>query len=495
MTTPFYRGIKEGGHRQLSTPKEVYLTDKVRAELPCIKRMAVSQEKFSRELDVYSHDVLFDDNIPAITVKTNEGGYLEIKQYRVGVPFQVIIRNKQVRHLCVNPIIFTLANSDPSDKQMENFVRIKDAWVSKNMEGIKTKFVENQKSYGNAGLLFYMDDGKVNARNISFEDGYKIITHKNNNGKHILECLYYVVNDVEYIDCYDDTYFTRLTNEITVDQRGAVTSSWKRYPSVAHGFSENPLITHRGDVAWNEAQSDIEAYESLYNTFLVIQKRHGWGIIYIKGQLQNNGQKIAGNVVLVDNSGNPESDAKILDAPSPQNMIDTLKEMKRTIEMSAGTTIILPEDINISSDISGLAVELTQEIDMATAQHGVIEWQNVASKMQRLFSEGLARELVYSGENPTAITEFDDLRINAKFQVWKPKSEEAHNVMVEAAYGAGIISEQTAVEKNTLSNPDELMRIKKEKKEKEDEEARKLAEQSNEAAATSQTSTTSSVEK
>jgi hypothetical protein len=235
------------------------------------------------------------------------------------------------------------------------------------------------------------------------------------------------------------------------------------------------LITKRGKVAWDAGQPIITSYEALYNTFIVIQKRHGWGIIYVKGQLQDSGKKMAGNVVLVDNSGNPESDAKILDAPSPDNMIETLKAMKQSIEIATGTTFILPEDINISSDISGLAVELTQELDMATAQDGVAEWQNVANKMMRLFIEGFAKELAFHGEEgyENAPTEFAKLRIQNRFQVWKPKSEEAHNIMVEAAKGAGIISRQTAVEKNTLSTPDELLRIKRE----EEEEARKQLEQ------------------
>jgi hypothetical protein len=468
---PFYRGIIDECQYPLATRiQQVDLLGTIRATVPFISRNIVVQAQYAQELDPYSHEVLFDENVPAITIKSKDGGWLEIKQYRIAIPFQKLILNKQVRHLCVNPMNQTLLNPDPTEKQQQNFVRIKQGWEEKNMEGVKTKFVQDQKSYGDAALLFYMKDNKICARNICYEDGYTIISHKDQDGKHILECLYYIVDDVEYIDCYDDVNFTRFTNETYTDQKGAITSSWKRYPSVPHGFSENPLITKRGTVAWDAGQPLITSYEALYNTFIVIQKRHGWGIIYIKGQLQADGKKIAGNVVLVDNSGNPESDAKILDAPDPAHMIDTLKEMKRSIEMATGTTFILPEDINISSDISGLAVELTQELDMATAQDGVIEWQNVASKMMRLFAEGFAKELVNSGENQTAITDFADLRIQNRFQVWKPKSEESHNVMVEAAVGAGIISKQTAIEKNTLSTPDEVMRIKRET-----EEAQRLA--------------------
>jgi hypothetical protein len=496
LEKPFYRSMTDTNRRPITAaPTQVDITGTLRASLPKIYKNTVTQEQFASELDVYSHGVLFDDNIPSITIKTAKNGYLEIKQYRIAIPFQVLIRDKQVRHLCVNPMQMTLLITNPTDKQDKQFTRIKQAWDEKNMEGAKTQFVQDQKSYGNAALLFYLDNGKVYTRNISFNDGYKIISHKDNNGRHILECLYYCIDDVEYIDAYDEKYMTRFTNETSVNAKGEVTSSWLRYPAVEHGFSEIPLITKRGDVAWNRGQPIIESYEALWNTFIAIQKRHGWGMIYIKGQFQEGAKRIAGNVVLNDTSLDPNADAKVLTPPDPNNMIDTLKAMEQAIQKATGTTFILPEDIKISGDASGLAIEMTQELDMATAQDGVIEWQNVANKMMRLFKEGLAKELVTSGEAEyaSAITDFEQLRINTKFMVWKPKSEESHNAMLATMKGAGMISQQTSVEKNTISTPDEMARIKKEVQEADEREAAKTAATSTENQGEQSTSTSINV--
>lgn len=484
---PFCRKILDKG--QLSSSIDsgtVDLTGTVSVALPNIRMDVVTQAQFMEELDVYSHRVLFDENVPAITIKSNKNGFMEIEQYRMAVPFQVLIRDKQVRHLCVNTMNHTMLNTEPDETQQKNFIRFKQAWSEKNMEGAKTKFVQDQKSYGDAGLLFFIDDdGKLCTKNINFADGYVIISHKNDAGKHILECLYYSVTDtdnnsVTYIDCYDDEYMTRFTNTMTVDgNTGAITDGgWVRHEAVEHGFSECPLVTKRGEVAWNRGQCTIESYEALYNTFIVIQKRHGWGALYVKGKFNQDGRKIAGAVVLNDTSLDPNADAKYLDPPSPQNMVETLELMEQTIQKSTGTTFILPKDIKISGDTSGLAVEMTQELDMATAQDGVIEWQNVANKMSRLFKEGLAIELVRSDENGKALTQYGQLRIFSEFRVWKPKSEEAHNQMLSTLKGAGGISQQTLVEKNTVSTPDEMMRIQKELEEqikREDEQAEKAA--------------------
>lgn len=490
-TKPFYRGLTSTGGISAGnsfSKSTIELTGTVTATLPRVQLNIIPQSQFLEELDVNSHKVLFDENIPSFTVKVGKNGYLEIAQYRIPIPFQKLIRNKQVRHLCVNSINHTLLNTKPTDKQQKNFIRFKQAWVEKNMEGAKTAFVRDQKSYGNAGLLFSMDtDGKLYTKNINYKDGYVIITHKNDEGKHILECLYYAVTDYEgntttYIDCYDDEYMTRFTTT-TAEGGTATESGWVRHEPVEHGFSECPLITKRGEVAWNNGQLEIESYEALYNTILVIYKKFGHGIIYIKGKVNQNAKKIATNVVLNDTSMDEHADAKVLEMPEPAKAIEMLDQMEQTIMKACGTTFILPKDIKISGDTSGLAVELTQELDMATAQDGVIEWQNVANKMSRLFKEGIAKELINKGEEgfEKALTEFNELRIFSEFRVWKPKSEEAHNQMLTTLYasGKGGISRQTYVEKNTVSAPDEMSRIQKEHEaelKEQEEQARKEAE-------------------
>ena len=117
--------------------------------------------------------------------------------------------------------------------------------------------------------------------------------------------------------------------------------------------------------------------------------------------------------------------------------------------------------------MSGLAVQLTRELDIVNAEQAVIDWQNVADKMVRLFLQGLAKELVNSGENPRAVTEFEELKINAKFKVWRPFNETEFNQMITTLSGAGVISKETAIEVNTISKPDEKQRIRKEEEEAE----------------------------
>ena len=475
---PFYRGtIVSGGWRISSIESKIGLGQKTKATLPRIMRREISQDSYIQELDPDSHKVLFDDNIPKITIKAKGGGYQDIEYKRLAVPWQKIIRDKHVLHLCGNKTQFTLMNENPSERENLDFITFKQYWDLRNMDGLRTKMVETQKSYGDAGLLFYSDyNDCIKARILSYADGYVLCPHNDENGDRILESVYYANEEGEFIDSYDDTYMYRyacLYNDDSV-QSGV----WQMTLKEPHGFSEIPLITHRGQVAWDAVQSTIEVYEVIYNIFTVIQKRYGTGILYIKGTFKDKGKRLAGNIILNDTSVEGKGSAEFKTPPSPMNMLETLDKMEETIQKSAGATILLPKDVKSSGDISALAIMLTQSRDIETATQGAIEWQNVISKMQRLFSEGLSKELVKKGDSETAVTDFQNLRVFASFKIWRPHSDTEYNSMIIQLKQSGCISEETAIERNTESSPDEKMRRKKERENEQkikEEEAKKNA--------------------
>lgn len=460
---PFTRGAERNNSHYY--PQSIAVGETISVSAPQINSYVVPQEQFMRELDPNCHDVLFDENIPSLCVKVSDGDYREVKYQRMAVPIQREVKNKQVMHLTAHQMQFTLMETEPSDVQLEDFITFKQYWNLRNQDGMKTKMVDTQLSYGDAGLLYYFDhNGEIKSRILSFADGYVLCPHNDANGDRVLECVYYVNSNVEYIDCYDFENMYRFTKKIVYDAKGLEDTGWALEFIEKHGFSEIPLITKRGDVAWNNVQPIIEAYEELYNVFNAIQKRFGWGIFYIKGKFKDTAKKIAGSVVLNDTSMEGNGDAKFLTPPTPQGTIDTLQLMLESIQLGASTTFLLPKDVKMSGDISGIAIMLTQSLDMENALQKVIEWQNVADKMTRLFKEGLAKELVAKDIDDTAITRFSELHINAKFKVWRPLNEYEYNQMITVLTGAGILSKESGIELNTVSKPDEKLRLEKQEK-------------------------------
>ena len=454
---PFTRGAENGVGGEWGT---VYPNGTVTAQLPSFRRKVVSQEQFMRELDPACHDCLFDMNIPSICVKVADGSYYDIKYEKLAMPFQRMIAEKQVLHLTGNPMEFTMMDTDPTERQVLDFQTIKKYWKKRNQDGMKRALALKQLTLGDGGLLYYMDyKGRIKSRILSYDKGYVICSHNDDNGDRVCEAVYYRRDSREYIDMYTDTEHYRFSNDTEQDQGDE--SGWAvvdGYPK-KHGFGEIPLVTKRGDVAWNDVQSIISSWEILNNVFNAIQKRFGWGLLYVKGRFAEKAQKIAGNVVLNDVSIDGNGDAKFLTPPSPDGTIATLEKMEDCIKLGSGTTFLLPKDIHSSGDLPGITVQLVQSRDIEKAEQNAIEYQNVADKMLRLFKEGLAKELVNSGEDATAATDFKNLNIGASFRVWMPYSKSEYNQMLLQLAGGGLISKKTGIEKNTESSPDEISRL------------------------------------
>lgn len=455
---PYTRGSDEV---HPSASSSVLPGETVAVSLPNFSRTVIPIDRILAEYDPNCHDVLFDENIPSITAKTSDGHYVELKFKKTAIPFQRMIVNKHVLFMCGYPTQHTLENDEPTEQQKKDYAFIKKRWKSRNIDGARTKMVHTQKSSSEGALMLYFDrKDRVKARILSYKDGYVVCSHNDENGDRLMECVYYYDKDHEVIDAFTDLHQYRF---VKYAEKGG---GWEIVPGingVPHGFEENPVVTKRGLVPWDGVQDTIEVYEILYNIFMVIQKRHGWGILYIKGNFSDKAKKIAGSVILNDTSLQKDGDAKYLTPPSPEGMLDTLKLMEETIQKGSGTTFILPKDISTAGDISGVAIQVTQSLDNEEALSGTIEWQNVISKISRLFVYGLAKELVRHGDE-TAITRFNSLEINSAFKQWRPRSDAEYNQMLMTLQGANILSRKTAIEKNTESTPDEEIRISQEEK-------------------------------
>lgn len=493
MKRPFTRGTSSVSVGDNSDGKNIKTACKREALLPEISRSIISQERFAKELDPNCHDVIFDENLPSICVKASDGNYQEIKFKRFGIALQKRIMEKATLSLCGNKRVHILHDSNPSDTLKKNFADFKWHWEHSNQDGIETRAVAIQQSYGDVGLLVYMNEkGKVRSRLFSYEDGYQIITHKDDNGEPLMDCVYYMTEDnIRHIDAYDDTYHYHFTDTFVSDvDTKEVETGWHLAYKEEHGFSESPLVTKRGNVAWNDVQDLIELFEIVYNLFAVIQKRHGWGILYIKGKFNETAKKIAGSVILNDTSIDGKGSADFKTPPSPENMIEFLQSILDQIQIGCGCTFILPKDVKSSGDISGLAIQMTRSLDIERAANAVIDWQNFVSKHSRLFKEGLAKQLVASGENKRAITEFEQMKVSTSFKPWQPFDESAWNQMLCTLKGSGLISTKTGIEKNTVSTPDEEVRVNTEIEEAERKEAEKLAQQAKVTAAQQQNKNT-----
>ena len=485
LKKPFLRGCSSVHISDVSDGSEISTAYRREAKLPNVKRTVVSQERFAKELDANCHNVIFDTNLPSICVKVEDECYQEINFKRFGIPMQLAAVRAQTLYLGGNKRQHTLHDSNPSEKLKKNFADFKWHWENSNQDGIGYRAIKIQKSFGEVGLLVYMNEkSEAKTRLFSYEDGYQVISHKDDNGEPLLDCVYYQTEDgIRHIDAYDETYHYHFSDSFVVSadesKQGEILTGWNLLYKEEHGFKESPLAIKRGKVAWEGGQDLIELFEIIFNLFAVIQKRHGWGILYIKGKFNETAKKIAGSVILNDTSIDGKGSAEFKTPPSPQNMIDFMQAILDQIEIAIGTTFILPKDVKSSGDISGLAIQMTRSLDIINSYDEVIEWQNFVSKHSRLFKDGLAKQLVASGENPSAVTDFEQMKISTSFKPWQPFDESTWNQMLCTLKGSGLISTKTGIEKNTVSAPDEEIRLQTEQAAAEEKAAKQAELQPN----------------
>lgn len=455
---PFTRGCNCSYERA----RKVTVGEDTTAELPKVKFYAVSQDQFLKEYDPFCHDILKDENIPMITSKVidKDGNtqYIDIKERRQALPYQQLIVKTYLQHLCGNTIKFTSNEDNPTERTKEVISNIKKKWKSKNFDGAKYKLAESQLSTGDGAILFYFnEDDELSYRLISYKDGYAICSHNDDNGDRIMECIYYCSEGVQIIDAYDKKKHYRF-EKIENDSKDL---KWAKMYEEEHGFSEIPVVTKRGDVAWNNGQTIIENIEIQWNILNVIMKRHGFGILYIKGQF-NTTKRGVGDIILNSTDESDSSDAKYVQAPTPEGCLDNIKQMLKELQRACSFTIILPEDVKISGNLSGIAIRMMKILDMEKALELCQSYQNVANKMLRLFKEGLGIEMVNKGEDSNALTDYKNADVQAEFDMWMPENAEGIEGILIQSKSAGIISDQTATERSMFSASNELQRKSKE---------------------------------
>ena len=157
MKKPFTRGSSTYSVSDRNCGTEDSVTALRTAVLPDVMKTIVTQDKFMKELDPGSHEVLFDENMPSICVKANDGAFYEIKFKRTALALQERIRQKKTLALCGNPRVFTLHDSNPSETLKKDFADLKWHWLERNQDGLGTKAVYGQMGLGDIGLLMYFN--------------------------------------------------------------------------------------------------------------------------------------------------------------------------------------------------------------------------------------------------------------------------------------------------------------------------------------------------
>jgi SPP1 family phage portal protein len=213
---------------------------------------------------------------------------------------------------------------------------------------------------------------------------------------------------------------------------------------ISNPYGKIPVIYYwQKETEWHDVQSMIGRLENGVSNLGDENDYFGKPILFFKGKLKGMADKSSGGKTL---SGDQNADAKYLSWDhAPQSLELEFKTLDAGIYKFSQTPDISFESVKGIGNVSGKAFRmLFSDAHMA------------ARTKETLFGEGIQRRLNFlkhvSGEVIYAAgrTEAKEIVIKPKFTPYVPEDPKEDIEMLVIAKEGGIMSQQTAVEKNPL---------------------------------------------
>ena len=453
----------------------------------CVEYQIVTQSDFLRELDTSGHlinsEIYYPNKIKKIPRKDANGNYVlsstgnKIYDYhiqkvlRASFPFQEIIKTQQLTHLCGNDLHHELNSNVDDENTNELFDKFKKGWCDKQMDTTFFKFCDSIKSTGDGAIVYYILNGKVGTKVLSFKDGDTLYPHYDSiTGD--LSCFARKYNDTDedgntitsYIEVWDDKYMYRYKKSLTgvksVINKVLSVFNLDGYGLISmeeHKCNRVPIIYYRDEkgACWSDVQDTIDMYEIGFSHLCQNNMAYAFPILVVKGDDVNiEGDITDGAVKGI--TGDKDMEASYLKAPeSPESFKLQLDIMLKNIFL--GSFTVQPPEIK-SGDTPGVSVKLIYSPSIEKAMLDIAKLSTCIQDMTNLF------KLFYGLEIGAQIRLAELDIITWAIPYIHQNTQELINNLVQQV-GAGILSKQTASETTGYGKNNEWHRIIHEQKE------------------------------
>lgn len=474
---PFKRVIPKGhyGPNPIITDSAVSLGEK---DTPLYE--VVSQGDFLRELypsghkindpEWYPDKVTYNDSDEVKEANGGKGAWVTERVTRTALPFQFIILLKHLAHLGGNSLDILSSNRVQSQEDKDTLAELRQGWVDKNMETAKWECFKSGKATGDVACVFYMNNGKIGYKVLSFLYGDKLYPHYDTKGnmtafarefKRMSEDGTVRESFVEVWDSKnaylfkrdDSTALKKAVNRI-IEAFGL--DGYRLVDQSEHGFDRIPVAYKRLDgPCWSPVQTNIEDYELGISQLCEANKVYAFPILTMVGE---------GADVKVAANGRPfaiiseDPDAKI----GMLNNNSSTEAFKLQLEsqfksIALGSFIVFPPEVR-SGDLPGVAIKLIYSPALENAMNDIHEWNGFIDDMFSLFTYGYGIEKKMSAQ-------FTRLNAQAKQEPYIHQNTAEVVQLLSQSVLSGVLSVETAIEKNPFSMTDEQKRVLKQKNE------------------------------
>lgn len=440
----------------------------------------VSQADFLRELypsghkindpEWYPDKVTYMDSEEVKQANNGKGAWVTEKVTRNAMPFQFIILLKHLAHLGGNPLDIMSSNRTQEQAQKDDLAELRQGWIDKNMETVKWDCFKSGKATGDVACVFYMDNGKVGCRVLSFLNGDTLYPHYNTKGKLVKFAREFKrmsddgIARESYVEVWDDNYAYLFKRDDSTTMKKVVNNilnvfgldGYRLIEMGPHGFRRIPVAYKRLDApCWAPVQSNIDDYELSLSQLCEANKVYAFPILTMVGE-DANVQVSANGRPFAITSNDPDAKIGMLNNNSGTEAFKLqIESQYKSIIM--GSFIVTPPEVR-SGDLPGVAIKLIYSPALENAMNDAHEWNGFVDDMFELFTYGYGIEKKKSAQ-------FTKLNAHAKIVPYIHQNTAEVIQLLSQSVLSGVLSVETAIEKNPFSMTDEQKRVLTQKNE------------------------------
>ena len=372
---------------------------------------------------------------------------------RVSVPLQQIITTKHVTHVCGNTTKFTNATPVISNKDNEIMTKFKQAWLKRNMEVLKYRFVESLKRTGEAAVYMYLEDKKVKWRVFSNKDGDRL--HPVYDQYQQLKYFgrsYTIKNNASgftetFLEVFTKEFIYRYKENYNGDTNSI--NGWKLLEKVKHNYGKIPIVYayNQDGPCWSDVQDLIDKFEMALSQLFENNKSYAFRIMFIKGAVEVIGNLRGEARALV---GDENTDAKFLEKADASNSFQT--QLENTFKfIQYGSFIVFPPEIK-SGDTPSVAIKVVYSP----------AWEQAVKDINFLdpyFDEVIEMFKYYYGIEAGITSDLKKLDIRGELIPYTHTNEQEVISNINQSVTMGSLSVETASEIHPYSKNNEYERL------------------------------------
>lgn len=395
-----------------------------------------SYADFMRELDCNGHRIMSQTWYPDIFKKDEETGRTYVRKVaRVTTNLPEIFTSQRTSMLTGDHLDIKLSGGGDLQQNQDLLATYMEGWDYKDMEKAVYDLVWYANSVVDCAIVFFLNNGEVGWRSMSFPKGDIIYPHYDQYGKLCLFGRKYKAwngdKQTEYLDVWDNTNYMRYRTATVEERKVNNNSAWMvDSEPTPHYFPRCPVSYHRRtDTVAGPAMNILDNFDLAMSQLCENNKAYALRIFYALGNDVDIQASIDGRPMTVTSTDANTKVGFLEPAESSGSYELQMRQLIKSAYQAAHCTE--PVEIKSGADISSLTVQMMSKDSYHQALLDAKEFQPAINDMVDLFKFGYSVEVEKQSK-------FERVHIKGVINpyIMRSEVEEVNNISILKGSGA-----------------------------------------------------------